>query len=143
MVVAKAGRQLNALFRHVADEMGSIRHVSEVDVRSDITHPLRKTRCRIHGERQRVALAHRDVHKLEVALLPQIRQLGRGIKRRPDDGDRMGEELDPSLPCGRSPCRLRLSRSRLRIGQESAADVVGDIAVECFAGSIEPQLPDG
>ena len=110
---------------------------------SDVAHPLREIRRRIDRERQRVALADGDVDQLEVALLSQIRQLGRGIKRRPDDGDRMGEEFDSSLPCGRSSCRLWLSRSGLRIGQESAADVVGDIAIECFVGSIEPKLPDG
>jgi hypothetical protein len=55
----------------------------------------------------------------------------------------MGEELDSSLPCGRSSCRLWLRRSGLRIGQESAPDVVGDIAVECLVGSIEPKLPGG
>jgi hypothetical protein len=65
----------DATLRQSADEMGPIRHVSEIDMRSDVTDPLRQIRCPIHRERQRVTLAHRDVDELEVALLAQIRTM--------------------------------------------------------------------
>ena len=111
-------------------------------MRADVAHPLREIRRRIHRQRQGVPLAHGDVHKLEVALLSQIRQSGRGIKRGPDDGDRMGEQFDSALSGRRGSCGLRPSITGLGSGEEPAADVVRDIAVECFAGAIEPELPD-
>ena len=61
----EAGRQLNALLRHVAGECGSIRDVTKVGVRADVADPGGEIRCSIHGQRQRVALAHGDVDQLQ------------------------------------------------------------------------------
>jgi hypothetical protein len=53
----------------------------------------------------------------------------------------MGEHLDAALAGCRCPRGLRLRRPGLGGSEESAADVVGDLAVERLAGPIEPELP--
>ena len=53
----------------------------------------------------------------------------------------MGEQLHATLAGGGGTRGLWLRRPRLRSRQESAADVVGDIAVKCLVGPIESELP--
>ena len=115
----------------------------EVRVRADVTDPRRTIGRRSHRERQRVALAHGDVDEVQVPLLAKVRQLAGRIERSTDDRDRIREQLHAPLTDRRRPCGLRLWRPGLRSGEESAADVVGNIAVQRLTGPIEPALADG
>ena len=53
----------------------------------------------------------------------------------------MGEHLHATLADGRGACGLWLRRAGLWSCQESAADVVGDVAVERLVAPIESELP--
>ena len=131
---------MNALLRHVAGEGGSIGDVAKVGVRTDVTDRRREIRCPVDCQRQGVALTHGDVDELQVALFPEVRQPRSGIERGTHDRQRMGEQLHAALAGGGGPCGLWLGSSRLGGRQESTADVVGDIAVQCLVGAIEPEL---
>ena len=137
------GRQLHALLRLVARERRAICDVAEVGLGADVTHPLGQAGRRVHGKCERVAFANCDVDKLETSLRAQIRELARGIESRAHDRDWMREKLDAALPGGRRARRLWLRRAGLWRRQESAADVVRNIAVERLAAAIESQLPRG
>jgi hypothetical protein len=133
---------LNALFRHVTGECGAKGDISEVGIRADVTHPRGKIGRRIHRQRQRVALTHGDVDELQVPLFAEVRHLAGRIERGAHDRERMREQLHTTLAGRRRSCWLRLRRARLRSREESAADVIGDIAVERLIRPIESELPD-
>jgi hypothetical protein len=106
----KPGRQLDALYRHVASKSGAIGDVPEVGVRSDVTDPHRTIGRRSHRERQRVALTHGDVNEAQVPDLAEVRQLAGRIERSTHDRDRMREQLHTTLADRRRTCGLRLRR---------------------------------
>jgi hypothetical protein len=54
----------------------------------------------------------------------------------------MGKQLHPALAGRCRPGRLGLRCPCRSGGEESPADVVGDVAVQRLVGPIEPQLPD-
>jgi hypothetical protein len=114
-------RHPDAADRLITDEVGAVRDVAEVGIRTHPADPRRQSRGSVHGQRERIALRGGDVDELHPVGRARVRNAALRIQGGADGHDRMRVHVQAPRTCHSGVCAR---------GAPLRIDVERDVAVE-------------